>query len=252
MKAVNILMIRLRVRMSFFLSLGAVAFFLLTQFQFAVSSSATTITCSGHCYNIGAFDIANYPNAYIQGDAMDIEADCISSGSQNAFVTAESWVYTVAPGSSYWVEAGIANGLKNLTVADTKTYLYYADNRPNGGGYNEHDGADGTATTGVYYHEDIHATSSNTWAVSIGSLTGSSTANPGPSSHLAVGSEAYNSPNVKVSMHAINQKFYDGNGALSSGWEYTQGHEHSFSSPSGYPTPTYGSGYTSTSAYVNC
>jgi hypothetical protein len=121
------------------------------------------------------------------------------------------------------------------------TYLYWADNRPDGG-YHEHDDSYGSAVIGTYYHTFIYQVTPTAWSVQIGSFVGSSTANPGPSKRLQAGTETNISDSnyAQVYMHAYNMKFIGGAGDFSGGWSYALGTDYPVQIPSGYATVVLG------------
>jgi hypothetical protein len=93
------------------------------------------------------------------------------------FVTNEIWDGTT--NGAYFTEAGVFTGIALGGIYYSKTF-FWADQRPNGGGYNEHAGL-GTAGTQNYYSTKIVWAGNNTWDVYGGggyTLLGQSTSQP--------------------------------------------------------------------------
>ncbi len=166
---------------------------------------------------------------------MNIAVNCLSVGSPaDSFVTAESWVLTSPSSSAYWVEAGLAHGYPK---GDTR-YLYWADSRPNGGGYVEHDAANNSAALKTSYFESIQQQATpTTWYAQIGSWNGTSTGNAASSNTLQAGTEykGASSDNASVGVNMSGMGFYDASGNPVSGWAYSRGAYVASITPTGYP-----------------
>jgi hypothetical protein len=152
---------------------------LFTLVQAGDAAAAPTCTMSSHCYGI-----ANLP-LRINGATTNLKVTCMSvTNWRNELVTEEMWVST--NGSwNYWVELGMTVG----TPVSTRK-MFWADNRPNGGGYHEHYPST-AATLNHTYINTISYAGGNAWNVYIqgGSPIGTSGANPGPSVGAQVGEE---------------------------------------------------------------
>jgi len=146
-------------------------------------ASAATCTPSAHCYGVIRFTPGT-----IYGINQGLNVHCL--GPMNAptssnFVTQEQWLATNNSSGQYWVEVGMAYGAPQGSTR----YMFWADNRPNGGGYHEHD-LSITAALNTYYDDYIRWIGNNSWRVERGGTTlGTSTANPGPSHWANAGEE---------------------------------------------------------------
>lgn len=109
----------------------------------------------------------------------------MGASTSSNFVTEEQWLLTDNSSSAYWVELGMAYGAPQGSTR----YFFWADSRPNGGGYHEHDLS--ISTTFNYTYDDyITWVGNNSWQVRRdGSTLGTSTANPGPAHYAEAGEE---------------------------------------------------------------
>jgi hypothetical protein len=147
----------------------------------APSSSATS-TCNGNssCYGLAWYGAPAGGYEPTNASGADLEVDCLSVGDEYTdFANWEVWQTTnnnLGP-ISYWVEAGMTAG----TVVDgsleyTGFLQFWADNRPNGGGYHEHVGPVGF--TGRYFDVSFYWQHNLNWNVYVDDeLAGTSTNN---------------------------------------------------------------------------
>jgi hypothetical protein len=132
-------------------------------------SYAATCTWGSHCYALTEYGASLGGYAPTNGTSIDLEADCLTVSNANTdFIDWEVWNDTnddMGQGN-YWVEAGMTAG----TVVDGNgTHVgfqwFWADNRPNGGGYNEH--YVGGASTHIYTNVSIYWQGNANWDVYI-------------------------------------------------------------------------------------
>ncbi|GIH15838.1 hypothetical protein [Rugosimonospora africana] len=151
----------------------------LTAFTLTVTASpsyAATCTTSSHCYG----EVEYYSSSAVYGLNQGLDVRCLGpmgASTSSNFVTEEMWLATNNGSGNYWVETGMAYGAPQGSTR----YWFWADNRPNGGGYHEHDLTISTAF-GTTYDDYITWVGNNSWQVRRDSTTlGTSTANPGSS-----------------------------------------------------------------------
>ena len=137
---------------------------------------AATCTTSSHCYG----EVEYYSSGAIFGLNQGLDVRCLGpmgAPTSSNFVTEEMWLATNNGSGNYWVETGMAYGAPQGSTR----YWFWADNRPNGGGYHEHDLSISTAF-GTIYDDYITWVGNNSWQVRRGNTTlGTSTHNPGSS-----------------------------------------------------------------------
>ena len=141
----------------------------------------------------------------------------VSSGScydwsSGGFVEQTLWQGTNNdPTLNYWVEVGYTYGWKNQNILT----FYWADNRPSGGGYNEHQITDITPPLWTSYDMQIYWYHTE-WLVVLNGVydEGASTNNPASGKALATGVESTSSAS-SMSGADSNSLSYDKSG---SGW----------------------------------
>lgn len=94
-----------------------------------------------HCYAEGEMGQA-WSGAFVPINEIggDLYIDCLTVPTDNDFVNYESWLDTDlnnAPIDDYWVEGGAKLGI-GVSGAWEGYQWFWADSRPNGGGYHEH------------------------------------------------------------------------------------------------------------------
>jgi len=120
---------------------------------------------------------------------MDVK--CLyESDPSSDFVDEEIWEGTDDNSAGdYWVETGMTEG----TPWGSGRVFFWADLRPNGGGYNEHEVSGLSAQINTNYLLNIGYGGEDEWLVSIDdALVGTSTANPPYSQYVSGGSEFTN------------------------------------------------------------
>jgi hypothetical protein len=146
---------------------------------------AATCTTSSHCYGEVEWTSGNQ----VFGISETLNVSCLGpmgAPTSSNFVTEEEWLTTAENASgNYWVELGMAYG----SPQGSTRYFFWADQRPNGGGYHEHD-LSIAANLHQNYVDEISYAGGNSWQVRRdGSLLGTSTRNPGPSYSANTGEE---------------------------------------------------------------
>jgi hypothetical protein len=145
---------------------------------------AATCTTSSHCYG----EVEWYSSAQVYGTNQGLDVRCLGpmgASTSSNFVTEEMWLLTNNSSGAYWVELGMAYGAPQGSTR----YFFWADNRPNGGGYHEHD-LSIAANFNTTYDDYITWVGNNSWQVRRdGTTLGTSTSNPGPSHRAHAGEE---------------------------------------------------------------
>jgi hypothetical protein len=177
----------------------------------------TAATASAHSY--GVLINSDIPSAANSGGQVELYLSDFVSTSCSDFVNHEFWYGTVA-GAEYWVEVGFKDGLTGsggcVTNAD-----FWADNRPNGGGYHEHYPNNGWSFD-TWYTAEITSSGSCEWSVTLGGANlGTSTANcAGTGRYLAGGIESTNTSDTFCQGYLYNWKEQPSpsGSAFTSGW----------------------------------
>lgn len=145
---------------------------------------------SGHCYAVQNWDGGT------PGARTSIFTNGIFSG--DCFVTNEMWL---AQSNPYWVEAGMLSDIADQFGSET---LFWADSRPNGGGFNLHYGQFlDPSDFGKYANLDIHKIASDQFSVRISglpvaSLSGTSKYNAINPNRIGIGLEMCGSSNARA------------------------------------------------------
>jgi len=160
-----------------------------------VAAAAVTASANASANFFGVIESSNISN----GDASDGEFTFINTTVLHStcnvlthtFVTHEMW-YLTNPGASDWVEVGFRDG-ETAGVGCVSDLIFWADSRPNGGGYHEHYFSN-SWTLGDWFAMQIASDGSCAWSVELGGLNlGASTANcPGTNRILEAGIQASN------------------------------------------------------------
>jgi hypothetical protein len=123
---------------------GSLAAAMVTALVAAPPAGAIT-GCPGsnvdHCYAIGEMGQA-WTGKFVPINAVSSQlvVNCLKVDTSTDFVNYEQWLDTdlnTAPIGDYWVEGGAKFGI-GVTGADEGFQWFWADSRPNGGGYHEH------------------------------------------------------------------------------------------------------------------
>lgn len=203
----------------------------------AAPATAATCTTSSHCYGVTEW----VPNP-IHGIAESLDANCLytSSASSN-FVTQEMWLATNSSPGTYWVEEGMAYGAPQGGLR----YWFWADNRPNGGGYHEHDLTIAANLNTRYAAKITYAGSSTFNVYRDAVLLGSSTGQPGTSVWESAGEETTNASAQSAAMHNTIQ-YLSATNVWATGWG---GASLIQDQP---PFATWANAYYNLGAYSNC
>jgi hypothetical protein len=153
-------------------------------------------------------------NASAAQDAVgtDIMTKCLGAPTApGEFINWELWL--VMNGGSYWVEEGLTYGHLNANTNGNNFSWFWADSRPNGGGYHEHFISAGWSNT--WANVSIYHLSGGNWSVQRnGSQVGESTNNATSASDSQAGAETKLSTN---NTNSYNNNFqYRKTGA---GWQ---------------------------------
>jgi hypothetical protein len=148
----------------------------------ASAQAASGCSLSSHCY--GAATWFSAPANY--GSGGNIYFGCLYSANPSTnFTDEEMWQGTDnSTGLGYWVELGGSYGWPNGATR----YWFWADNRPNGGGYHAHYPG-GTLSLGVYYGLEVIYDGANKWTALGPAWSGTSTGNPASGRALEAGAE---------------------------------------------------------------
>lgn len=165
----------------------------------AASAADCSNTYGSHCYGVvdwSATTGGGKTGIYVPYSNLSV------ANIYTDFENQELWVgtggYSFPP--PYWVEVGYTLGQIQNAPFSVNPRWYWADNRPNGGGYHEH------AVTnvgnvwdyqGLWVPVDSYSSTSGQWIVEInGTYVGTSTNNPGASGSMQTGIESTNDQNV--------------------------------------------------------
>lgn len=133
---------------------------------------------------------AAYHYVATHGTQMDITSDRLQWGCLcgSEFIINNSWV--ASQDLNYWVEAGIGSaGVPDCPGSPfVEPTFFWADNRPNGGGFHCHDNGD-TASLGTEYFDKIKYQGGGEWTGSVGPLSVDSTSNITSAGFIEAGTE---------------------------------------------------------------
>lgn len=172
------------------------------------------LLCCPHSSLANRFGIAELDGGGYNGSEVTLESDELwVSDPTNYFAANDSWVNH----GNYWVEAMLNYG----TCGGANDYVFFcwADQRPNGGGYQEHAGP--AASLNTSYDDSITYAGNGSWSIDIGGWTGTSTNNFTESSYLQTGTEVYVggvTTNAKVCSMQSHLAWYDLNDVRHSNW----------------------------------
>jgi hypothetical protein len=122
----------------------------------SAASAAESCDINNHCYAIAeASGPANY------GGFGDLYYNCLYMPSNGNFANQEMW--DTNSSATYWTEVGIKSGIGVSGTYYTKQW-FWADSRPNGGGYHEHEVA-GTAPGTTELPVETTYVGNNTWDI---------------------------------------------------------------------------------------
>jgi hypothetical protein len=194
--------------------------------------AAASASCGSDCHGVTRWD----PATQNTGEIATIDTSSLSVSNactQTAYST--SWEDTDSSGFAYWIEQGIHVGVHYNGTCGNGDQFYWADKRPNGGGYNEHYPG-GSVGFNVNYAFKILYDGSSQWEVDRnGSVIGYSTSNPCCSIAMAAGAESHQDT-VIVSGEAHGLQKYI-NGSWSYAWtKATVYNPEGFFTMSGDPT----------------
>jgi hypothetical protein len=137
----------------------------------AAFACTNTNSPDDHCYAIYGNSTADL------GVAGNLDIVCSYMPDNTYRVDQEIW--DESTNGLYWTEVGVISGVGYNGTYYSK-HWYWADSRPDGGGYNEHE-VDGTANTETSYPIEIQWEGNDTWYAYGGNTyaqIGTSTGNP--------------------------------------------------------------------------
>ncbi len=156
--------------------------------------------------------------AGFEGGELDLRTNCMTdSDPTTQIMTNEMWVADYS--AAYWTEAGISIGPRDGGGVSYYPSYYWADNRPNGGGYHEHwFGEYSPLDTDEYSHIQETSAGSGSWSVNVGGNLGTSTSNfSGPAGVLTTGTESHTDTGHTWG-HSANMGYFNTSFAERSGW----------------------------------
>jgi hypothetical protein len=212
-----------------------------------VSQNVEAAACKpSHCYGVAVWQ--NAPTN--SGSYVYLTTSCLNGPNDSSnFADEELWEGTANSYGTYWVETGLSYGEINGTPMGGP-YWFWADNRPNGGGYHEH--YVGARSLNTTYLAQIGYEGSNQWYVytSPGGTVGTSTYNPPYSNFMQTGEEI-TSGSYNVYGFSSDMSWFDTSGAGHANWQ--SGSNYSTVYSSGSPTHSYWNiTYSEVGYYANC
>jgi hypothetical protein len=180
-----------------------------------------------------------------------LTTSCLNGPNDSSnFADEELWEGTANSGSgSYWVETGLSYGEIN-GAPKGGPFWFWADNRPNGGGYHEH--YVGARSLNTSYLAQIGYEGGNKWFVytSPGGTVGTSTYNPPYSNFMETGTEITSS-SYNVSGVSSDMSWFDTGGVGHANWQ--SGSNYSSLYSTGSPTfSNWNITYSEVGYYANC
>jgi len=174
----------------------------------ATLTVAASASAGAHHYGLLINSSVTSGNAD-QGNSVYIWTDKLDSNTCGDFVTHEMWFGTDS-GATYWVEVGYIAGGSVTNGHCVGNSIFWADNRPAGGGFNIHYPNNGWYWDTWYQAQIIEANPPGfpnycSWGVYLGNtLLGSSIANcPGSGRYLAAGIEATSNTNTSINAKGL-------------------------------------------------
>jgi hypothetical protein len=218
-----------------------------TSLAFSRDVLAASCTPSSHCYGVAEW--FNTPSN--EGNYVYLTSSCLNGpNDSNDFADEELWEGTNnSTNLSYWVETGLSYGEINGTPRGGP-FWFWADNRPNGGGYNEH--YVGSRSLNTTYLAQIGYEGNNKWFVysDTGGTVGTSTSNPPYSRSMETGQE-FTSNSYNISGFSNDLSWFDLSAYGHANW--VSGTNHSNIYYTGSPAYAYWNvTYSSVGYYANC
>jgi hypothetical protein len=130
------------------------------------------------------------------------------------FANNDNWVVD-STSVNYWIEAGIIHGTYCCNNYAASPSFFWADSRPNGGGFHSHQG--GGASLNTYYDDFIYYQGGGNWYVDVGGFTGNSLSNITTAKFIETGTEV-TVQSATVCSSQSHLSYYDQNGLSHSGW----------------------------------
>lgn len=166
------------------------------------------------------YGIATLQGTSFHGTDVTIRSnDLFVSNVWQDFADNDNWDVS-DPSANYWVEAGMLYGTACCNITATSPSFFWADSRPNGGGFHSHLGVPVSLNT--YYDDKIRYAGSGTWNINVGGWTGTSTSNIDGAGVIDTGTEV-TTQSATVCSSQSNLQWWDQNGGLHSGWSDSTG-----------------------------
>jgi hypothetical protein len=199
---------------------------------------ASACSTSSHCYAEESSSGGTNDGAY-----GELDVTCLYMPNNGNFANNEIWDSNDS--ATDWTEVGVKSGIGYDGDYYNKEW-FWADSRPNGGGYHEHEIGQ-TATAGDEYSVETIYIGDNEWAIYGGnSFTqiGTSTSNPDSSSGATLGGTEYTAANASSGIRDVG-------GVYNIEWEGSNGEWHDVGSAgSGYFNGWIGGSYNASGSYV--
>jgi hypothetical protein len=204
----------------------------------AAPASACSTSNGDHCYAI------EYSSGGTNHGAFgELYVGCLYMPNNGNRVNNEIWEENDP--ATYWTEVGVTSGIAYNGDYYNKQW-FWADSRPNGGSYHEHEIGQ-TATAGDYYDVETYWIGNNEWAIYGGnSFTqiGTSTSNPVTSSGSTDAGTEYTVNNASSGIRDVGAVY-------NIEWLGTNGVWHDVGSAgSGYFNGWIGGSYNASGSYV--
>jgi len=178
-------------------------------------SIAAAFAIAAPAANANYYGIAQLRGGNFHGTQVTLRSNVLTVPNLNAdFANNDSWVVD-STAARYWVEAGIIHGTYCCNNYAASPSFFWADSRPNGGGFHSHQG--GSAALNTYYNDKIRYQGSGAWTVEVGSLAGTSTSNITSSTFVETGTEVTTKSATACSSQS-NLAWYDQNGGFHTTW----------------------------------
>lgn len=171
---------------------------------------------SNHCYGYADLNTGTSGGSGFHGGSVVLRTNCAYEANYSTeFIDNEEWVNF--PGG-YWIEAGDTTG---PPTAGSSLLYFWASNRPNGGGYNEHYNGAGPGLNN-YFGANIQWSSGTLWNISVGSLSGGTDPEYAPAGDIETGLET-NTDHAHNYGSSSGMSYWTRSDTLHSGWNASIG-----------------------------
>jgi hypothetical protein len=178
----------------------------------AAAETVASCTLANHCYAIA--DWFDTPSTHGSGGTLN--AHCLyNDNAPQYFTNEEMWQATnnADYAFNYWVEGGAEYGYNAAN-----RHWFWADNRPNGGGYNQHFPSFGFSLDTNYGIGFVYE-GNDQWQVTVASrFAGTSVANPPSGKALEAGTEMTTTSGTRSVGTISNLSYLDTGGVEHNAW----------------------------------